>query len=90
MTVTTKQTNTPPLTKKPKDKTQEVSFKESLTNYFKGVKSEWHKITWPERQQVIHETFIVIAVTTFFTLLIYFIDIFLGYIVNLIHKITPG
>ncbi|MFH0702087.1 MAG: preprotein translocase subunit SecE [bacterium] len=43
--------------------------------YFKGVKSEWGKITWPERKQVFVETLIVLAVVFFFTVLIYTLDI---------------
>ncbi|MEI7474626.1 MAG: preprotein translocase subunit SecE [bacterium] len=47
-----------------------------LKSYFKGVKSEWGKITWPEKKQVYFETLLVIAVVIFFTVVVYCIDKF--------------
>lgn len=67
---------------------EEPSFSEQVVTYFKGVRSEWHKVTWPDRQQTIHETLIVIVVTTFITLLIFFIDNILRYAVNLLEKVV--
>lgn len=84
MTVVAKKDNIQTVSRKQKDKTQEVSFKDSLISYFKGVRSEWYKVTWPDRQQILHETLIVIVVTTFFTLLIYIIDILLRFVIGLI------
>ena len=46
------------------------SFFDSVKTYLKGVKSEWGKITWPSKQQVIGETIQVIVITTIFTVLI--------------------
>ena len=48
--------------------------KNSIINYFKGVRSEWGKITWPEKQQVIVETFFVVAIVFVFTIFIFFAD----------------
>lgn len=47
---------------------------ENIKSYLKGVKSEWGKVTWPERKQVLFETIIVLIVTTFFTVAVYAID----------------
>ncbi|MBR2069421.1 MAG: preprotein translocase subunit SecE [Candidatus Gastranaerophilales bacterium] len=58
-----------------KNQTQQNSFKQSVITYFKGVKAEWGKVSWPERQQVIAETGIVLAVVAFFTIVVYFMDI---------------
>ena len=49
--------------------------KNAITSYFRGVKTEWGKITWPEKQQVIVETFFVVAIVFIFTVFIYFVDI---------------
>ena len=46
-----------------------------LKSYFKGVKSEWRKITWPMRQQVVAETIIVLIVVAVITAAVYLIDI---------------
>ena len=49
--------------------------KEAILTYFKGVRTEWGKITWPEKHQVIVETFFVVAIVFVFTVFIYFVDI---------------
>ena len=49
--------------------------KEAILSYFKGVKTEWGKITWSEKHQVIVETFFVVAIVFVFTVFIYFVDI---------------
>ena len=49
--------------------------KQSIITYFKGVKTEWGKITWPEKNQVVVETFFVIAIVFVFTAFIYVVDI---------------
>ena len=48
---------------------------EAIKTYFKGVKTEWGRVTWPEKRQVIFETFAVIAIVTVFTFAIYIIDL---------------
>jgi len=58
-----------------KKTTEKESFKEGLVNYFKGVKLEWSRITWPERRQVVVETLIVLFIVFLFTTLIYIMDL---------------
>ena len=52
-----------------------LTIKESIITYFRGVRTEWGKITWPEKHQVIVETFFVVAIVFIFTVFIYFVDI---------------
>ena len=47
----------------------------AIQTYFKGVRSEWGKIIWPERRQVIAETVFVIAIVTVFTVAVYLMDL---------------
>ena len=47
---------------------------DSIKKYFRGVRAEWGKITWPERQQVYVETIFVIAIVAAFTLAVYGMD----------------
>ena len=49
--------------------------KNAITTYFRGVRTEWGKITWPEKNQVVVETFFVVAIVFVFTVFIYFVDI---------------
>ncbi len=53
-----------------------------LINYFKGVKSEWGKITWPERQQVVVETVFVVGIVFVFTVFIYVVDILFDFVLS--------
>ena len=46
----------------------------AIATYFKGVRTEWGKITWPEKQQVVVETIFVVAIVFVFTIFIYGID----------------
>ena len=48
--------------------------KNAIVTYFKGVKMEWGKITWPEKQQVVVETFFVVTIVFVFTLFIFLVD----------------
>ena len=48
---------------------------ESIKTYFKGVKAEWGRVTWPERNQVIAETLSVIVIVTVFTIAILCMDL---------------
>ena len=49
--------------------------KNSIITYFKGVRTEWGKITWPEKHQVVVETAFVVAIVFIFTVFIYVVDI---------------
>lgn len=67
-----------------KSKQEKTSFKEDLTAYFKGVKSEWGKVTWPEKNQIIVETGIVVFVVASFTIAVYLMDIIFKWLLGLI------
>jgi preprotein translocase subunit SecE len=57
---------------------------EAIKTYFKGVRTEWGKISWPERRQVIFETFAVIVITFSFTVVIYIMDLIFKGLLSLI------
>ncbi len=56
----------------------------AVADYFRGVRAEWGKINWPERQQVILETLFVIAIVASFTVVIYLMDIIFKWILGFI------
>ena len=60
--------------------------KNAIGTYFKGVKMEWGKITWPEKQQVVVETFFVVAIVFIFTLFIFLVDKGFETFFNLLFK----
>jgi len=47
----------------------------AITTYLKGVRSEWGKITWPERSQVFGETLFVTVIVFVFTVAVYLMDV---------------
>ena len=49
--------------------------KTGIKEYFKGVKAEWYKITWPEKNQIIVQTITTLAIVFFFTTIVYLMDI---------------
>ncbi len=53
----------------------QMSFQDSLKNYFKGVRAEWGKITWPGKQQVVAETIYVIIIVFVFTMMVLLLDL---------------
>ena len=48
---------------------------ESINKYFKGVRTEWGKVSWPEKKQVVFETLSVIVIVFVFTVAIYLMDL---------------
>ena len=50
------------------------NFTGKLQTYFKGVKNEWSKVSWPTKQQVKADTFVVLLVVAFFTVVIFAMD----------------
>ena len=48
--------------------------KNAIATYLTGVRTEWGKITWPEKNQVVVETFFVVAIVFIFTLFIFLVD----------------
>ena len=63
------------------------NFVEGLKTYLKGVKTEWGKITWPPKQQVVGETIQVIVITTIFTVLILSMDLIVKWILSFLPKV---
>lgn len=57
---------------------------EAIKTYFKGVKTEWGKVSWPERKQVVFETLSVIVIVFVFTVAIYLMDLLFKGLLSLI------
>ncbi len=68
------------------DKKQNETI-ESIKAYFKGVKTEWGRISWPERRQIVAETLSVIVIVFVFTVAIYCMDLIFKGLLSLVNKI---
>ena len=60
------------------------SVKENKPSFFDGVKAEWNKIIWPDKDQLTKQTVAVIAVTIVLGLVIALLDTALQYGVSLL------
>ncbi len=65
-------------------KDEKATMVDGFKNYFKGVKAEWGKVTWPEKHQIIVETGIVLFVVIAFTVIVYLMDIIFKGLLGLI------
>jgi len=55
------------------------------TKFLHEVRSEMSKVSWPSRQELKGQTWIVILVSLFFALFIYVVDHLLSWLLNLIY-----
>ena len=46
-----------------------------MSVFFKGVKSELRKVTWPTKKELLNYTMVVIAVVTLMTLVVWGLDL---------------
>ncbi len=71
---------------KPKkaDKKQKVGFLKKTTRYFKDLKTEYKKIVWPTKKQVINNTLVVLAVVVIMGAFVAGLDAVLGLIVKFV------
>ncbi len=55
-----------------------------VKQWFKGLKAEFKKIVWPEKESVVKQTAAVIVVTVVLSAIIYLIDMGLTRLIDLI------
>lgn len=51
-------------------------------NFFKGVRQEFKKITWPSKENVVKQTLVVTVITFVLAVLIAFVDLGVKYGIN--------
>lgn len=62
------------MTSKKETETQEQSSGFNAVEFLKGTKEELSKVVWPDRQQLISESFAVILMVTLSATTIYLVD----------------
>lgn len=67
-----------------KDSVQKVEEKKSLGKYFRGVKSEFKKVVWPTKKEIVNLSIIVIVAIIVFSILILAYDKIVTFLLNLI------
>ena len=63
------------------------SEKQARPSFFKGVKAEFKKIVWPDRQQTLKQSVAVVAISVVVGVIIALIDYVVKYGVNFLTSI---
>ncbi len=58
---------------------------DKIKQFFDDVQKELKKVSWPEREQLINSTFVVIVISALFTIFIYVADLAVSTIVNFLY-----
>ena len=56
-----------------------------IKQFLDDVQKELKKVSWPEREQLINATFVVIVISALFTIYIYLTDLAVSTIVNFLY-----
>ncbi|MBO5336108.1 MAG: preprotein translocase subunit SecE [Lachnospiraceae bacterium] len=61
--------------------------KKARPSFFKGVKSEFKKISWPDRQSTVKQSVVVVAISVVVGVLIAVLDYVIQYGVNFLTSL---
>jgi len=82
--ITTNEVNASPATKPSKKKTKKPS---RIAKWFREMKSELKKVTWPTRKQVVNNSWVVLVVVVICALVLWGFDTLGSALVELIFTI---
>lgn len=61
--------------------------KQTRPGFFKGVKAEFKKISWPDRQSTLKQSVAVVAISVVMGVIIAVLDFIIGYGVNFLTSL---
>ncbi len=64
-----------------------IRWYKRLGNFFKAVKAELKKVTWPSRQEVYSTTVVVIIASVFFGFYLFFMDVAFSWVMTQIRSL---
>ena len=64
-----------------------IRWYKKLGNFFRDVRSELKKVTWPSKNEVVSTTIVVIAATVFFGFYLFFMDIIFAWIIGQVKSL---
>lgn len=70
--------------KKKETKAKKVGLFKSIINFFKGVKSEMSKVTWPNKKDMVKYTIASLVFIIFFALFFYGIEVLMAWLKSII------
>ena len=65
-----------------KNKTESEKFMKKIIDFIKSVRSEWFKIVWPDRETVIHTTWMILLFSGLAALFFFVVDSILNALVG--------
>ncbi len=68
-------------------KPQKEEKKEKKRSFFKGIRSEFKKITWPSKEDVVKQTVVVTVITVVVAALIAVVDLGIQYGINFLTSL---
>ncbi len=68
-------------------KTSKPSFGSRMKKFFKETKIELKKVTWPTKEQLIHNTGVIIVFIILITIILAVLDVAFGQLFNLLTNI---
>lgn len=60
--------------------------KTSMSTYFKGVKAEMKKVSWPTKKELLNYTTVVVALSIVVSIIVWVLDIIINYGLQFIIK----
>jgi preprotein translocase subunit SecE len=59
-----------------------IRWYKRLGNFLRDVRAELKKVTWPQKNEVVSTTIVVIAATIFFGFYLFFMDIIFSWVIS--------
>lgn len=66
------------------ENTEKVSIFTKIGNFFKGVKAEYAKIAFPDKDEIVKSTTAVIVISVIIGVLIFLLDLVIKYLLGLV------
>jgi preprotein translocase subunit SecE len=64
-----------------------IRWYKRLGNFFRDVRSELKKVTWPSKNEVVSTTTVVIAATVFFGFYLFFLDVIFSWVITQVKSL---
>ncbi len=64
-----------------------IRWYKRLGNFLRDVRAELKKVTWPQKNEVISTTIVVIAATVFFGFYLFFMDIIFSWVISQVKSL---
>jgi preprotein translocase subunit SecE len=64
-----------------------IRWYKKLGNFFRDVRSELKKVTWPSKNEVVSTTIVVIAATIFFGFYLFFMDVIFSWVITQVKSL---